>query len=355
MLYIYSNPMQNFRTVTRWERLVCTFFLVTGGLSGAEQEIREWTDVKGRKIEAKLLEIGDDKIKVSQKGKSVDIPLNLLSAADREYLDELKKSGFTKDTGGGDGTQVAPASGLTFAGKELIAGGTVNTYDFEYGEEFLAKLVKLHNADDTGYKIGVAVPANFDPSKPQKVFVVMSPGNNDAQKTAGNLRMLGLFAERCTAEGWLCVSYDSNLGLATKHYNAYLQAIGKLKEVWPEFKNWTIATGGISGGAMGSQTNTILLTESGIEVKGLFLQGCGGNANLALARDTYKVGTSKLRDIRCFISTGKTDSLVNAARVEELKAGIEREGIKKIKVEWYDGGHDLNFDQFAMALAWIAE
>lgn len=29
--------------------------------------------------------------------------------------------------------------------------------------------------------------------------------------------------------------------------------------------------------------------------------------------------------------------------------------IKKIKVEWYDGGHDLDIDQLAMALDRFAE
>ena len=339
----------------RWELPVFAIFLISGGLHGAEQENREWTDVKGRKIEAKLLEITDDKIKVSKDGKSFEIPLSNLSEDDRKHIDDLKENGFAKKPEKDVNQQAAGAAGLTFAGKELITGGAVNVYDFEYEKESLEKLVKSHKADDTGYKIGIAVPANFDPSKPQKVFIVMSPGNNDAQKKAGNLRMLNLFAERCTAEGWVCIAYDSNLGLATKHYYAYQMAIFQLSQEWPELKNWTIATGGISGGAMGSQTNAILLIESDLKVTGLFLQGCAGNTNLFHAKEMYNVGANKIRNIKCFISTGKNDNLVKPEAVKKLREALERDGLKNFKEEWYDGGHDLNFDQFAMALKWFAE
>ena len=336
------------------------------GEAFAEEEMRVWTDVNGRKIEARLLDVGINEIRVILKGKEVRIPFVKLSEADRKYAEEWKANGG-EPGGSGDaeepgdseeaekgGDTAKPGAGsASFGDKPLVTGGKVNVYEFDYDEETRSALVKNFKAEDTGYRIGVAAPVGFDPAKPQKVFIVMSPGNNAGQMTAGNIRSLGQFAQRGVDEGWVCIAYNSNLGLPTTHYAGYEQAVKKLLEIWPGMQGWTIATGGISGGAKGACINVNLLTARGLPVTGLFLQGCNSAENLSSTRDKFKVSKGDLRGVRCFVSTGKTDPLVSAGQVEGVIGTVKGEGIKTIRDERYDGGHDLNLDHLAMALEWF--
>ena len=47
---------------------------------------RTWTDVKGRTIDGEIISKDQTKVKVDVKGKPVDIPLKMLSQADRDYV-----------------------------------------------------------------------------------------------------------------------------------------------------------------------------------------------------------------------------------------------------------------------------
>lgn len=348
----------------RWLSHGLLFAIFLGAAARAE-DTRSWTDVDGRVIQAKMLRLDFDKVRVLFNGKEVSIPLSRLSAADRKYAEEwVPGDGTSGDTSGGtpdDSPEPAAGGGAkaagssSFDGKELVTGGKINLYEYDYTEEYVANVKKKFKAEDTGYRIAVAVPSGFDPARPQKVFIAMAPGNNAGQVAAGNTAALRGFAGKGVEAGWVCVAYDSNLGLANVHNGAYVLAIEKLREVWPGFAGWTIATGGSSGGAKGSLSNACLLTSKEIPVRGVFLAGCNSAANMTWGCDTYKVRKADVREMRVFISTGKKDNLVSRGQVESVIATLREEGVRTIRDESFEGGHEMNREHFVQALEWFAQ
>lgn len=336
---------------------VTMFFMMVAGTLCAEEAVRTWTDVQGRQIEAKLLGTETDKVRVLINGREVTIPLERLSEADRKYVEDSTQNGSKAEPAAEQNkTAVAPAGALTFDGKELKTGGAINIYEYEYPPEYRELLKKKFKCEETGYKIAVAVPSDFDPGKPQKVFIAMCPGNNEAEMKAGNTAaMQRLYARKAVDQGWVCIAYDSDRGMATKHDGAYEKALEKIIEVWPGFRGWTIATGGLSGGAKASLTNTCFLISKEVPVKGLFLTGCNNAGNLSAGRDMYKVSKAKLKDTQCLISTGRSDGLVKETHVEGVMKAIEDGGIKTIRDERFDGGHNLNHEHFVLALEWFGK
>lgn len=339
----------------------CVFFTAFPCAKAAADDIRSWTDVDGRVIEAKMLGLKVDKVRVLFNGKEVSIPLARLSEADREYAeewvpgDEVSGDDPAPDEGGAEKKPPMAAGSSTFDGRELVTGGKINLYEYDYPEGYAAKLRKKYKSEDTGYRLAVAVPSGFDPSLPQKVFIAMAAGNNAEEVKAGNTAALNGFAGKGIEAGWVCVAYDSNLGASVQHNGAYERAIEKLKEVWPGFAGWTVSTGGISGGAKAAQTNACLLVSKEIPVRGVFLAGCNSAGNMTWARDAYGVSKSGVREIRVLMSTGKSDNLVSRGHVESVIKTLRNEGVKKVRDESFEGGHELNSEQFAVALEWFGQ
>ncbi len=73
--------------------LILAYCLVAQVCVAADGELRTWTDVSGRTVEGVLVEAGENEIKLRvASGKVFPIPLENLSAGDREYLKELKEN-----------------------------------------------------------------------------------------------------------------------------------------------------------------------------------------------------------------------------------------------------------------------
>lgn len=139
---------------------------------------------------------------------------------------------------------------MTFDGKPLITGGKVNKYEYAYTEEDLATVKKKYKSDDTGFKIAIAVPHNFDPAGPMKVFIPSTAVNNAKQGLSGNFGVVGFYAKKCAENGWVCIAEDTNLG-RKNHNMDFVRAFDKINKEWPGFKNAEFAVGGFSGGAKG--------------------------------------------------------------------------------------------------------
>jgi hypothetical protein len=334
----------------------------------AEEEPRTWTDNKGNKIEAALLAADNEKISVRLNGKIVDIPLWRLSKEDQNYAMEWQEGVHSdddededqegEDTAGGlnqlGDKPVVAAGTSTFDGKELITGGKVNLFEYEYDAESLEMLKKKFKAEDTGYRIAIAVPADFDPSKPQKVIVVMGATNNAKQAADGNTATVGFYAGWAVSKGWVCIGYDSNIGLAAIHDGANIRAVNKLKAAWPGITGWTIATGGNSGGAKGALREICLLKSMGLPARGVFMGGCNFAGNLTAGRDIYKLSKGDIRDIRFYSSyyEGPADA---DAIIGGVIGTIKGEGGVIIRDVRFKDSFEERKNQFQAALAWFEQ
>lgn len=332
------------------------------------QKPRIWTDVDGRKIEATMLGLKNDSVRVLLKGKEIQIPMNRLSEEDRHYAqdwkpgdeepeedveDEEPEADAPKDPDKKPADVRLPAGKATFDGKELITGGKSNFYEYDYSEEYIKDIKKKFKAEDTGYRIAISVPADFDPSKPQKVFVACGAANNAKQAADGNIGAQRFYAGWAVSRGWVCIGYGSNIGLAATHDGGYLQSIDKLKEVWPGFAGWTIVTGGNSGGAKGALRDACTLKHKGVPVRGVFVAGCNDAGNLAWGRDAYKLSKGDIKEMRFYLSSSRTG--YGQATIDGMIASIKGEGGSVIRSELFDDNFDNRKAQLHIALDWFAQ
>lgn len=316
-------------------------------------ETRTWTDVQGRKIEAELIRASDTEVVVKLRGKEVSIPLAKLSEEDREYVDEW----LEENADGGDGPDNGDggADRLLFDGKTLKTGGELNLFEYEYDEEDRVILSKLKpSPKDTGWKLAIAVPDDFDPTKPQRVFVANTAVNNDEQRLAGNVGVFGMYAPACAASGWICIAYDTSLGRA-EHNHDLISAMQKLAEEWPQFRTWEFAVGGFSGGAKACFDPLAFLVKNDYKTVGAFLGGCNDGSFCERAKERYNARSSGFRTVKAFISTGDNDNLVSEDHVEKLINAIKTGGIREIRSEFFEGGHQLHRIHFEEALKWFSE
>ena len=328
-------------------------------------QARTWTDNLGRTIEAEIVRADADSVTVLSGGREVKIPRSKLSEADKKYCDEWLE-GLDGDNDGDsdpeeddDGGKAKPAQGagakgeMEFDGKPLITGGKVNVFSYEYGPAALDAAKRSLKDGETGFRIGIAVPAGFDPSKPQRVFVANTAQNNAQQTLEGNTRMAEFFSKQCAEQGWVCFAFDSNLGRPL-HNQDMVSAVAKMNEVWPKFSQWKFVSGGFSGGGKAAFWPAAFLIKNGYNVTGLFLANTNEDFS-EVARKDYKIAKSDYANVVVFWGSGKWDPIASGAKGEMMKKSMERNGMKEVKVELHDGKHSLHHPQFIEALKWFEE
>lgn len=324
---------------------------------------RTWTDNLGRKIEAEIVRADADSVTVLTGGREVKIPRSKLSEEDQQYCDEwLKNPGGADDDeadaddDGGDAKPSQPKAGsgqAEFDGKPLVTGGKVNVFSYEYGPEALKEAGKNLKDGETGFRIGIAVPADFDPKKPQRVFVANTAQNNAQQTAQGNTAMAGFFAKQCVQEGWVCFAFDSNLG-RPMHDQDLVSALAKMNEVWPQFSQWKFVSGGFSGGGKAAFWPAAYLLKNGYQVTGLFLANTNQDFS-GDARKHYKLKKGDYGNVSVFWGTGRWDEVATKATGDMMRKSLEGNGMKQVRVEFHEGKHSLYHPQFIDALKWFKE
>lgn len=309
---------------------------------------RTWTDKDGRAIEAEIVSADDTHVTIQKADKEFKLPLARLSDADQEYvkgwLQEQQEKAAAKAA-----EPVAPAvpGEVSFDGKPLVLGGKTNLFEYEYTPEQLAE-VKKDKGTDTGYKIALALPADFDPARPQKVFVVSTAVNNAKQGADGNVGMMGFFGKQCAQNGWICLAYDTNLG-RQNHFGDLKAACEKINAQWPQFKTWNFAVGGFSGGAKACFFPCGYLLKNEYKVVGAFLAGCNEDFS-GTGRDLFKTPKAAYKDLKVFMGnpTYKADYAAPVA------ASMKKNGISNIRAEVHQGKNSMDYGQLAEALKWFA-
>lgn len=291
-------------------------------------------------IEAELVELRGNSAVLLKGGKEFVVPVDKLSAEDREFLKTWHPP-------------VAAPKTLTFAGKPLETGGKVNTYDFDYSPATLKALKTKYRSEETKFRITIVAPANFDPAKPQHVFMPSSAVNNPEEAKAGNSKVIPNYAQTCLDNGWLCLTTDSDLGI-TANFVALESAIDELDKQWPGFKRWSFATGGFSGGGKGCHYIAAQLIKTDHKVIGVFI-GASNEDWSAKCRDYLKAPVSGYRSVNAFLSVGKNDTLATPAICAEMEKSLQANGITSTRLELFDGGHVLHKPHIDAALKWFVE
>lgn len=326
-------------------------------------QARVWMDNQGRTLMADIVSADDSNVTVNKDGKHFTLPLSGLSQGDQDYVkewleDQARGAGNGGDDsgtgngggngGGNDRPRPQPQAGeMTFDGQPMKTGGFVNKYEYAYDEETLAQ-VKKWKSDDTGFKIAIAVPHDFDPAGPMKVFIPSTAVNNEKQGLSGNFGVVGFYAKKCVENGWVCIAEDTNLG--RKNHNMDLsKAFEKINAEWPGFKNAEFAVGGFSGGGKACWWDVAYLLKNDYKVIGAMLSGVNADLSEAARKD---LGAPKgpYKDIKVHLSNGRWDELADGSKQEYMEKSLKKNGMRMIKKTFHDGKHNLEVNQIPIAL-----
>ena len=331
--------------------------LLLSGLFLATASARVWTDTTGRKIDAEIVRLEGNQVVLIFKGREVKLPLTRLGADDRKFAEEWQKAQPAPSE-----KREAPAGELSLCGTPLKADGSVTTVQEPLSAATLKKFSKA-DTKPAQLKLAVALPAGFDPAKPQHVMWVSAPINNDGERKRGNIGAIGGYAGTATQAGWVVVAIDTDQGNPRGEDNqnsggpdlaVHEQAVEALAKAWPGFKSWKFACCGFSGGAKASFFRAGNLLACDLQVVGLFLGGCNQDMT-ANAREESGFRKSGIKKTRVFISNGKTDEISTVDHATKVKESVESQGYGDVKLELYEGGHSLNREEFGKAMTWFKE
>jgi dienelactone hydrolase len=331
------------------------FFWILVGWGMASSAIaRVWTDTTGRKIEAEILSADAEKVLLKFKDKEVPLALARLSPADLEYVAQWKKDHAESPS--------PPLGELALCGTPLKPNGAVTLVEEPLSPAALKSFSKADKKPAL-LKLAVALPAGFDPAKPQQVMWVSAAINNEGERTRGNAGAMGAYAKTASEAGWVVIAADTDLGNPRMEDNqrsdggdlaVHQNAVEVLTKAWPGFKSWSFACCGFSGGAKATFYRAGELLASDLKVIGMFLGGCNQDMT-ADAREETRCRSADLRKIKVFISNGKKDTISTVAHAETLLTSLKSGSYGDVRLELYEGAHGLNREEYEKALAWFKE
>ena len=315
---------------------------------------RTWTDVTGRKIEAEIVSVEGDQVLLLFNGKKVPLDLARLSNEDQEFIKEWAVHQTATETDN--------SGELELCGTPLKTGGAVNVIEEPLSATTLKEFSKA--SDKPGkLRLAVALPDGFDPSKPQYVMWVSAAINNEGERKRGNTGAIGRYAKVATEAGWVVIAADTDQGNPRLEDNqkatggdlaVHTEAIEILSKAWPGFKASKFACCGFSGGAKATFYRAGDLLVSDLEVIGMFLGGCNQDMTDD-ARDETRFRKAGLRKIRVFISNGKDDKISSVAHATAVKDSVKSNGYGDVRLELFEGGHQMDNQEFLKAMAWFKE
>ena len=127
-------------------------------------------------------------------------------------------------------------------------------------------------------------------------------------------------------------------------------AFDYLTAQWPAIKDWPIACGGMSGGAKNSSFLAAELVREHHRVIGMLMMGC----NQDMASVAYrKASAPGLLTASVFLSSGKSDTIATPAHNQYVKKSLEGTGFRKVRLESFDGAHNIYQPHIGEALRWF--
>jgi predicted esterase len=329
-------------------------FLTVGLVCG-----RTWTDVQGRKVEGEMVRVEAGSPVVSINGKEMTLPLDKLSAEDQQFVqgwaqaaeEKAKEEAAALAAKAEENAKRVAAGIFSVDGTQLEKAGKLSLVERPYSPASLEYLVKNKLEKETSYKVGIVLPAGFDPSKPLRVFVVSTPVNNPAEGVGGNIGKMRMYMKTCAEQGWLTVAFDSNTGYPMSHL-AIKEGMELLVKEWPILKTSDFAVGGFSGGAAACWIPCATLVKEGYRVMGAFMAGNNGDYS-ATDRKTYGAPAKPYGDINVFVSSGELDKNASPEGAKGLRESLKSNGLGTVRLESHAGGHKLHEPHFSEALTWF--
>jgi hypothetical protein len=197
-------------------------------------------------------------------------------------------------------------------------------------------------------------PPGFDPARRWPILVVTS--TSDFNRT--NVMDAEWYRRPATGEGWVVLASDATISPridSTQWRLAMLAAaLEAVRRDWPQSDKWPLAFAGFSGGSKRSGVLGVMLAKTGsVRVCGFFLSGINED-RLGEAYRTYQPGRGFL-EIPVWLSSGTRDTVATPQSHGRVQVSLERIGFKRVRLERFDGTHQLKMSEVQRALRWFRE
>lgn len=245
------------------------------------------------------------------------------------------------------------AEAATLAGQIVRPAGTLEI-QFPIEKSFQDVAAQGGNPRPTQGRALVSFPKGFDPARSCPILVVTSTA--DANRTS---LMDEPFYERpATVEGWIVLATDATIrprdDSATWRLGPLGGALELIHKQWPQSKQWPVAFAGFSGGAKSSQVLGALLASSGgIKICGFFLAGINDD-RLGPAYKLFHLSSDFL-NVPIWLSSGMNDPRAPYGAHEHVRASLVNTGFKRVRLEPFPGGHEVDAAQVQLALRWFRQ
>jgi hypothetical protein len=241
----------------------------------------------------------------------------------------------------------------TLAGQSVQGGGTVEIR-FPVPKYFQDIAAQAGNPRvETGRAV-LAFPPGFDPGRPWPILVVTS--TSDFNRTSA--MDVEWYRPPATAEGWVVLGSDATISPRIDSTQWRLgmlaAALEAIRKDWPQSVRWPVAFGGFSGGSKRSGALGAMLAKTGsVRICGFFLSGINED-RLSESYKTYQPGRGFL-EVPVWLSSGTGDTVATPQSHGLVKISLERTGFKRVRLERFDGQHQLKMSEVRRALRWFRE
>ena len=248
---------------------------------------------------------------------------------------------------------VGDADAATLAGQIVRPGGTLDIR-FPVDKSFQDAAAEGGNPRPTQGRALVSFPKGFDPARTWPILAVLA--TTDAGRT--NIMDAPFYQASAMSEGWIVLASDATISTRLDstswrlaHLAAALQA---LRKEWPQSAHWPVAFAGLSGGAkLSGVIGAMLASIKAVKPCGFFLAGINDD-RLSVAYKMYHPPGDFL-NTPIWLSSGMSDQRASYGAHERVRASLLNTGFKRVRLETFPGGHEVDAGQVQLALRWFRE
>lgn len=197
----------------------------------------------------------------------------------------------------------------------------------------------------------LVLPPGWSERRPLPLLIVCSPSGSPA------LPQVPAYTNAALGAGWAVLAADGPRLPADRdsvlwNWGTVSSALEYLERAVPRARAWPLAVGGFSGGAKRAACVAAAAAEAHRRLLGVFMGGC--NEDRATTGALLFSAGPAFTEAPIFLSNGADDPIAGPAHGAAVKAGMERSGFRRLRLETYPGGHRLHAAHVAEALAWFA-
>jgi pimeloyl-ACP methyl ester carboxylesterase len=247
----------------------------------------------------------------------------------------------------------AGAQGATLAGHTIPANGKLD-FQFPIEKYFRGYAAQGGNPVPTTGRALLFFPKDFAPAKTWPILIVTS--TTDVDRTSP--MDAPWYQDPANGEGWIVLATDATIRPRTDStmWRMGILAAGLevIRKDWPQSARWPVAFAGLSGGAKRSCVLSAMLARSGtVNICGIFLAGIN-NDRLSVAYHDYRPSPAFL-NVPIWISSGMNDPIATPNLTTEAYNSMRRAGFDNVRLESFNGGHQLKRLHVRLALRWFRE